>query len=84
MEIFTALLAFVWGIQRSPVNSQHKGPVTRKMFPFGDVITIKNCYNDEKKRHKFCLLSFAFISIDQLALIYDDLAPEASVSGRDK
>ena len=34
----SALLAFVWGIHRGPVNSTHKGPVTRKMFPFDDVI----------------------------------------------
>ena len=33
----SASLAFVGGIQRSPVNSPHKGPVTRKMFPFDDV-----------------------------------------------
>ena len=26
------------GIQRGPVNSPHKWPVTRKMFPFDDVI----------------------------------------------
>ena len=32
------LLAFVWGIHRGPVNSPHKRPVTRKMFPFDDVI----------------------------------------------
>ena len=32
------LLAFVRGIHRSPVNSPHKGLVTRKMFPFDDVI----------------------------------------------
>ena len=31
-------LAFVWGIHRWPVNSPHKGPVTRKIVPFGDVI----------------------------------------------
>ena len=31
-------LAFVRGIHRRPVNSPHKGPVTRKMFPFDDVI----------------------------------------------
>ena len=31
-------LAFVRGIHRGPVNSPHKGPVTRKMFPFDDVI----------------------------------------------
>ena len=33
-----ASLAFVWGIHREPVNSPHKWPVTRKMFPFDDVI----------------------------------------------
>ena len=32
---------FVWGIHQSPVNSPHKGPVTRKMFPFHDVIMAK-------------------------------------------
>ena len=31
-------LAFVRGIRRGPVNSPHKCPVTRKMFPFDDVI----------------------------------------------
>ena len=31
-------LAFVPGIHWGPVNSPHKGPVTRKMFPFDDVI----------------------------------------------
>ena len=34
----SASLAFVWGIHRWPVNSPHKGPVMRKMFPFDDVI----------------------------------------------
>ena len=34
----SASLAFVWGIHRGPVNSAHKWPVTRKMFPFDDVI----------------------------------------------
>ena len=34
----SASLAFVRGIHRWPGNSPHKGPVTRKMFPFDDVI----------------------------------------------
>ena len=34
----SASLAFVPGIHRGPVNSPHKWPVTRKMFPFDDVI----------------------------------------------
>ena len=43
----SASLAFVWEIHRGPVNFPHKGPVTRKMFPFDDVImyyTIYPCY----------------------------------------
>ena len=31
-------LAFFQGIHRWPINSPHKGPVTRKMLPFHDVI----------------------------------------------
>ena len=34
----SASLAFVWGIHRGPVNSPHKRPVTRKIFPVDDVI----------------------------------------------
>ena len=34
----SASLAFVRGIHRGPVSSPHKWPVTRKMFPFDDVI----------------------------------------------
>ena len=34
----SASLAFVQPIHRWPVNSPHKRPVTRKMFPFDDVI----------------------------------------------
>ena len=34
----SASLAFVRGIHRAQVNSPHKWPVTRKMFPFDDVI----------------------------------------------
>ena len=34
----SASLGLVRGIHRGPVNSSHKWPVTRKMFPFDDVI----------------------------------------------
>ena len=34
----SASLAFVRGIHRWPVNSPHKRPVSREMFPFFDVI----------------------------------------------
>ena len=38
----SASLAFVRGIHRGPVNSPHKWPVTRKMFPIDDVIMWNN------------------------------------------
>ena len=34
----SASLAFVRGIHRWPMNCPHKWPVTRKMFPFDDVV----------------------------------------------
>ena len=45
----SASLAFIRGIHRWPVNSPHKGSVTRKMLPFDDVIKtswnlIDRCY----------------------------------------
>ena len=40
----SASLAFVRGIHLGPVNSPHKWPVTRKMFPFHDIIMqFKKC-----------------------------------------
>ena len=36
----SASLASVWGIHWGSVNFPHKWPVTRKMFPFDDVIMI--------------------------------------------
>ena len=44
----SAPLAFVWGIHRSPVNSPHKWPVTRKMFPFDDVIMRQAICNQQQ------------------------------------
>ena len=42
----SASLAFVRGIHRGPVNSPHKWPVTRKMFPLDDVImSVLTCVN---------------------------------------
>ena len=37
----SASLAFVRGIHRWPVNAPHKGPVTRNIFPFDDVIMLQ-------------------------------------------
>ena len=48
----SASLGFVRGIHRWPVNSFHNGPVTRKMFPFDDVIMIH-----QKMNISHCLVS---------------------------
>ena len=40
----SASLAIVRWIHRGPVNSPHKWPVTRKMFPFDDVIMSLVCW----------------------------------------
>ena len=40
----SASLAVGRGIQRWPVNSPQKLPVTRKMFPFDDIIIIKTAH----------------------------------------
>ena len=53
----SASLAFVRGIHRWPVNSPHKGPVTRKMFPFEDAIMFFICLNRPfNKQLSFCWL----------------------------
>ena len=55
-------LAFVMGIHRWPVDSPHKGPVMRKMFPFDDAIICifyMGCTAHERKLHQWyqCLWS---------------------------
>ena len=50
----SASLAFVRGIHRWPVNSPHKWPVARKMFPFDDVIM---CHMDMWLRYTLTLIS---------------------------
>ena len=47
-------LAFVQGIHRWPVNSPHKGPVTRKMFPFDDAIMLKCLFHIDKGLDYHC------------------------------
>ena len=41
----SASLAFVRGIHRCPMNSPYQWPVTRKMFPFDDVVMNKTTEN---------------------------------------
>ena len=48
-------LAFVRGIHWRPVNSPHIRPVTRKMFPFDDVIMITSAWHVSLKQNKWSL-----------------------------
>ena len=69
----SALLAFVRGIHRWPVNSPHKVPGTRKIFPFDDVIILLWCwwwwctadasyrFEAETKLSRFCSNVFKII-----------------------
>ena len=61
--------AFVRGIHQWPVNSPHKGPVTRKMFPFDDVImTFQGSLT-------ILICNFTLFAFDENALhwIYSDI-----------
>ena len=51
----SASLAIVWGIHRWPVNSPHKRPVTRKMFPFDEVMMVLLTPLVAKRRSRQCL-----------------------------
>ena len=68
-------MAFVWGIHRGPVNSPHKWPVTRKMFPFDDVIMNFQRWNKklEESAQKF---------IDKCPDYHDDNAERAKAAGK--
>ena len=55
-------LAFVRGIHRWPVNSPHKWPVTRKMFPFDDVIMmIKPQHNKAQQNRVYNLRDILYM-----------------------
>ena len=56
-----ASLAFVRGIHRWTVNSPPKWPVTRKMFPFDDVIVWHRFYFSMRCIYSFVILSFVII-----------------------
>ena len=61
----SATLAFVRGIRRSPVNSPHKSPVTRKFFTFDDVIVLHFAagYQNRIIKDKWYSLSYVYIYI---------------------
>ena len=67
----SASLAFVWGIHRGPVNSPHKGPVTRKMFPFDDVIMCGQTFRLIRRlRNRLCTNKFVMFRIVEYIVKY--------------
>ena len=61
----SASLAFVWEIHRGPVNSPHKWPVTRKIFPFDDVImSLSVCTTFYRNPDKVFLYDWFSISVN--------------------
>ena len=65
----SASLAFVWGIHRGSVNSSQKWPVTRKMFPFDDVIMNRACHVVVIARTTVRLFCCFFMQVTPVLLI---------------
>ena len=77
----SASLAFVQGIHRWPVKSPHKGPVTRKMFSFDDVIMWCTVADEISRYHEFLCRHRrrrpkTFISVRLLALTHGYPVPD--------
>ena len=77
----SASLAFVKGIHRWPVTSPHKGPVTRKLFSFDDVIMEWAVYRQCMAR---CLAPSPdskdhSIDVDWMSIRRDSVGPMASL-----
>ena len=64
----SASLTFVREIHWWPVNSLHEGPVTRKMFPFDDVIMLRHEKITTTKPCARSILCHAFYPNHQMAL----------------
>ena len=65
----SASLALVRGIHRWPVNSPHKGPVTRKMFPSDNVIMGENLHETWKVSASVkasCIIPVQFLLIEPI------------------
>ena len=62
----SALLALCDGNPPVTGGSQHRGPVTRKMFPFDDVIMINNYKTNQKKPSKSTCIFHQSVVYDYL------------------
>ena len=79
-----ASLAFVRGIHRSPVNSPHKEPVMRKMFPFDDIIMSQGKVQESFSANSVATLTRAIVILPQWAVVilpqWQCSKPEGEVS----
>ena len=79
----SASLASVRGVHRWPLNSPHKWPVTRKMFPFDDVIILSHTHTDSLNmacpNMRWTVNNTANVSSQLRTCV-----PEAIVKGSDK
>ena len=66
----SASLAFVWEIHRWPVNFPHKWPVTRKIFPFDDVIMVYCIYAHTTRQWFPTLMLVIIIPLKFILIIY--------------
>ena len=83
----SASLAFMRGSHREPVNSPHKGPVTRKMFPFDDVIMkwIFPPFEYEWDQLMYVSAwSWMLFTFSEIKWHLRNVLPEVGIKGRDK
>ena len=74
----SAWLAFVRGIHRWPVDSPHKGPVTRKMFPFDYVIIKTECVDMMGSQQSPSSIEWPFGKSTSETITYDWMASKRS------
>ena len=74
-------LPFVRGIQRGTVNSPHKGPVTRKMFPFDDFIMVALCFEYISLAHNLRQTSVALFGWVYIVFIHGNVKKNVKTLG---
>ena len=81
----SASLAFVGGIHRWPVDSPHEGPVTRKMFPFDDVI-MNTCHRPSNNFKFIMCVTMTYKQVETHWCTYlalELLMPDAKAPGHE-
>ena len=80
----SASQAFVRAIHRWPMDSPHKGPVTRKMFPFDDVIKmclIFRCFTKWCEHYSIYTYwsYYALCSISPISTVHSNFGPDTLI-----